>query len=643
MASEKKIVILGAGYAGVHAAKHLHKRFKNDKSVKVTLIDRNPFHTLMTDLHEIAGARVEEDTVKVDLRKVFAGKIVDVVVDEIKEFDFEGQKLISEDNTYEYDYLIMGTGAEPTFFGVPGAQENGFTIWSLEQALTIKKHIIEMFKKARFEKDEAKRREMLTFVVAGAGFTGVEVIGELAEWQRKLCKEYEINPKEVRLVIIEAMPSILPILNENLQGKAARYMKKLGIEVITNTPIVEVGKTKTTLKDGTVIPTRTLIWTAGVQGDSFAAKSGLTPGKRNRVQTNEYMQSIDYENVYVVGDSGYFEEDGERGYPQIVEAAEQTAATAVHNIIADMTNGTKKPFKSNFHGFMVSIGSRYAVANVGGMQLSGFFAMAVKHMVNLYYLFGVGGFMLCWHYLMHEFFHIKEKRSILGGHFSSRAHAFWTFPLRLFVGYKWLEQGITKLPKILEDPSHIFLIPAPPAAEGVSAASGAATSAASGAAPAATSAASGAAQAVADAASAATPAAEGAAQAASQWGEALPVPEFIENIMDWMMNTFFYTADGGYTVLAEIFQAGMVIGEVIVGLCLLAGLFTSLAALISIVMGLMIWTSGMAPLEMLWYLAAGFALIGSGRALGLDYYVMPWLGNWWRNTKFAKKSYLYVE
>ncbi len=363
------------------------------------------------------------------------------------------------------------------------------------------------------------------------------------------------------------------------------------------------------------------------QGDSFAAQSGLTPGKRNRVQTNEYMQSMDYENVYLIGDSGYYEEDGERGYPQIVEAAEQTAATAVHNLSVEISGGEKKPFKSNFHGFMVSIGSKYAVANVGGMQLSGFFAMATKHMVNLYYLVGVGGFMLCWHYLMHEIFHVEEKRSLLGGYFASMTHAFWSVPLRMFVGYKWLEQGWHKLPQILEDPSNIFLIPAAPAADGASSAS--ATAAAS--------------QAV-EAASTATPAAEGAAEAVSQWGEALPVPGFISSIMDWMMNTFFYTADGGFTVLAEIFQAGMVIGEVIVGILLIIGLFTSLSSIVSLVMGIMIWTSGMAPLEMLWYLAAGVALIGgTGKSFGMDYYVMPWLKNWWSNTKFARKSYLYID
>ncbi|MDK2917844.1 MAG: hypothetical protein PWQ37_577 [Candidatus Petromonas sp.] len=646
MANEKNIVILGAGYAGVHAAKLLNKKYKKSDNIKVTLIDKNPFHTLMTDLHEIAGARVETETVQVELKKIFKAKKVDVVIDEIKDIDFKSQKLSSENYTYEYDYLIIGTGAEPTFFGVPGAAENGFTIWSLEDAVKIREHVEKMFRKASFERNPEKRKEMLTFAVAGAGFTGVEVIGELAEWRKKLCREYGIDKKDVRMIIIEAMPNILPILEEGLQAKAARRMKKMDIEVITDSPITEVNKDSISLKDGTRIPTKTLIWTAGVQGNSFVAKLGLTMGKRNRVQTNEYMQSLDYENVYLVGDNGYLEEDGKRGYPQIVEAALQTAETAVHNIVADIEKGDKKPFKSNFHGFMVSIGSRYAVANVGGMKLSGFFAMAVKHMVNLHYLFGVGGFALCWTYMMHEFFHIKEKRSILGGHVSRKSPTFWLLPLRVFVGYKWLEQGLHKLPKILEDPSNIFLIP-PPVKNVASAVKDAAVNAVSSASQAAADGAAKVAQAAADAASSATPAADGAAQAAeaaSQWGEALPVPGFIESIVKWSMETFFYTPDGGFTALAEIFQAAMVVGEIIVGLCLIAGLFTVLASIASVVMGMMIWTSGMAPYEMLWYLAAGIALIGgAGRAFGLDYYVIPVIKNWWKKTRFANKTYLYID
>ncbi len=618
MSNERKIVILGAGYGGVHAAKLLHKKFKKNDDIKITLIDKNPFHTLMTDLHEIAGARMEKEAVQVNLKKIFAGKKVEVITDEIKDVDFQKQKLVSENRVYEYDYLVIGTGAEPAFFGIPGAEEYSLTIWSLEDALKIRKHIESMFDKASREKNPKKRREMLTFTVAGAGFTGVEVIGELAEWRKKLCSEYGIDKDEVKLVIIEALPNILPMLESNLQVKAEKQMKKMGIEVITNTPIVEVKKDAVILKDKTVIPTRTLIWTAGVQGNSFIAKLGLTVGKKNRIQANKYMQSVDYANVYLIGDNGYFEQEEKKGYPQIVESALQTAETAVHNIIADIENTPKKPFKPNYHGFMVSIGSKYAVANVVGMKLSGFFAMALKHMVNLHYLFGVGGFALCMKYLMHEFFDIKENRSILGGHLSNKIPILWLAPLRIFVGYKWLEQGMHKLPKILEDPSNIFLIPAP-VKDTVSSAS----------------------QAAADTASSATPAAEGAV---SQWGQALPVPGFIENIVDWSMQTFFYTPEGGFTVLAQVFQAAMVIGEIIIGLCLIAGLFTALASIASVGMGLMIWGSGMAPLEMLWYLAAGITLIGgAGRAFGLDYYVIPIIKNWWKKTKLANKTYLYIE
>ncbi|QSQ07763.1 NADH dehydrogenase-like protein YjlD [Koleobacter methoxysyntrophicus] len=618
MSNEKKIVILGAGYGGVHAAKLFHKKFKKKDNIKITLIDKNPFHTLMTDLHEIAGARVEKEAVKVNLKGIFAGKKVEVITDEIKDIDFKKKKLISENTVYEYDYLVIGTGAEPAFFGIPGAEEYGLTIWSLEDALKIRKHIEGMFDKASREKNPEKRREMLTFAVAGAGFTGVEVIGELAEWKKKLCSIYGIDKNEVRLFIIEALPNILPMLESDLQAKAAKHMKKMGIEVVTNTPIVEVKKDAVALKDGTVIPTRTLIWTAGVQGNSFAAKLGLTIGKKNRVQANKFMQSVDYSNVYLIGDNGYLEEDGKTGYPQIVESALQTAETAVHNIIADIENAPKKPFKPNYHGFMVSIGSRYAVANVVGIKLSGFFAMAVKHLVNLHYLFGVGGFALCIKYLMHEFFDIKDNRSILGGHLSNKIPILWLLPLRIFVGYKWLGQGIQKLPKILEDPSNIFLIPAP-VKDAVSSAT----------------------QAAADAATSATPAGE---SAVSQWGQALPVPGFIEKIVDWSMQTFFYTPEGGFTVWAQVFQAAMVIGEIVIGLCLIAGLFTTLASIASVGMGLMIWASGMAPLEMLWYLAAGIALIGgAGRAFGLDYYVIPVIKDWWKKNKLAYKTYLFIE
>ena len=133
----KKIVILGAGYAGVHAAKKLAKKYKKNNDVEITLIDKNPFHTLMTELHEVAGGRVPEESVKIELSKIFNRTKVNVVVDYIENVDTDKKIVTTKDGSFDYDYLIVGTGSEPAFFGVPGVKENGFTLWSLEDALKI--------------------------------------------------------------------------------------------------------------------------------------------------------------------------------------------------------------------------------------------------------------------------------------------------------------------------------------------------------------------------------------------------------------------------------------------------------------------------------------------------------------------------
>jgi NADH dehydrogenase len=197
------------------------------------------------------------------------------------------------------------------------------------------------------------------------------------------------------------------------------------------------------------------------RGSDFAAKTELTHGGRGRIQVNEYMQSVDYQNVFAVGDNAFYEEpDGKGGkkpMPQIVEAALQTAETAVHNILASIDKRDKKPFKSNYHGFMVSIGGRYAVANIGGRSLDGFFAIALKHLVNIHYQYGVGGFARIWDYALHEFVYVKEGRSILGGHLSARTPILWLAVLRVYLGVIWLIEGVKKVREGWLDPGKILL------------------------------------------------------------------------------------------------------------------------------------------------------------------------------------------
>ena len=601
----KRIAILGSGYGGVHAAKLLGKAAGKGKDISVLLLDKKPYHTLMTELHEVAGNRVEAESVQIDLREIFSASGVEVVTEEIKGIDFKGQKLQADSGSYEYDYLILDTGAEPAFFGIPGVKENGFSLWSFEDAIMVREHIKDMFDKARAEKDHSKRKSMLTFIVAGAGFTGIETMGELLEWKRQLCREYEVDSKEVSLIVVEAMGSILPILNEELVKKSERYLNKHGVEIMTAAAITEVKKESIVLKDGRELPTRTLIWTCGIQGSDFAAKTELTHGRRGRIQVDEYMQSVEYHNVFAVGDNAYYEEPDEKGekkpLPQIVEAALQTAETAAHNILADIDKKEKKSFKSNYHGIMVSIGSRYAVANIGRTSLFGFSAMALKHMVNIHYQYGVGGFARIWTYVMHEFMHVKEGRSIFGGHLSAKAPTFWLAILRVYLGVIWFIEGVKKINEGWLNPSNNFIVTMPKPSDIPLESTNAVTS---------------------------------ATQVTQYYPE--PLLKQPPQIYQWFTQNFIEPN-------SYLFQVSVVLLEIAIGLALAAGMFTILASLGSIFLCFNFILSAMAGTEILWHIFVAIAMFGgAGRAFGLDYYVIPWLKHWWRRTSLARKTHLYV-
>lgn len=608
----KRIIVLGGGYGGVLTAKKLAKQLKKQSDIRITLIDRRPYHTLLTELHEVAAGRVGEDSVKVDFKKIFAGfRNVDVVMDEIIKIDFNERALHSQSEEYRYDYLVIGTGSKPTFFGIPGAEEHAFTLWSYEDAIRLRERFNEMFRQAVKERDPVVRKELLTFVVVGAGFTGVEMIGELAEYVEELCAEFGVVQEEVNLHVVDMAPKILPILPDKLIKKAERHLqKKLNVQITTGSKISGVKPNAVCLGDDE-IASRTVIWTAGVEGSELVSNADIEQQGRKRIVTNDKLQTVDYPNVYVVGDNIFFIPEGEeRPVPQMVENAEQAAPLIAHNIVADIRNQPKKSYKPAFHGTMVSIGSRYGVANVGMpgrmFPLSGFMAMLVKHLINMLYLSQVAGFNKVYNYMLHQFFHVNNRRSFLGGHFSKRSPNFWLVPLRIFVGVMWFIEGWDKLKQIMDNPSEIFLIPAA-AVDGTSGASE-------------------------------------AWEAAGTAVEALPVPGFIESMVQGSMDLMFYTNDGGYTALAYVFQTGMVLAEVILGAFLVVGLFTAFSSVVTVAMSAMIWASGMASQEILWFVAGGIALIGgSGSTLGLDYYVFPYLKRVWKKVPFVRRWYLFAD
>jgi NADH dehydrogenase len=618
MSETKKIVVLGAGYGGVLTAKKLAKKFKKRDDISITLIDKNPYHTMLTELHEVAANRVPETAVRIELNKIFAGRKVDLVMDYIDNIDFKQKKLEGKNKVYDYDYLVLGTGSKPTFFGCKGAEKHAFTLWSFADAVKIKHHIKNCFIKASEESDVWKRRKLLSFIIIGSGFTGVEMAGELGEWVNRLSEDYGIDRAEVKIYNMDLLKKILPILDDSLIDKTCKRLRKLGVEILTESNITEVKEDRVVINDERDIEANTIIWTAGIEGSDVLQNSdSIETIARGRVETDEYLRAKGKQDVFVVGDNIFFIPEGEeKPVPQMVENAEHSSALVAKNLTATIKEKELKPYNPKFHGVMVSVGGRYAVAQVGNpkkpLKFSGWIAMFIKHFINVIYFIQIAGFHKPWNYLIDEFFHVPDKRSFLGGHFAKRSPNFWLLPLRIFIGWKWLEEGLAKVGDVIKDPSNIFLIPAK----------------------------------VTDAATSASGdwAAEGeaAAETASQWGEALSVPEWIQGIVDWGMDLVFYTPEGDFTVMATIFQTAMVFAEIIFGVLLILGMFTAFSSIATVVMGVMIWSSGMAPLEMLWYLVGGIALIGgSGSTFGVDYYLLPWLKKNWKNIKWVKKWYLY--
>ncbi|HHY46179.1 MAG TPA: FAD-dependent oxidoreductase [Firmicutes bacterium] len=439
-----RIVVVGGGYAGVHACQRLAKALGQKSGVEITLINPGPSHTLLTDLHEVAGNRIPPEGVEVSIRKVFAGKAVNFVEDRIVRIDPQKQILYSESHEYPYDYVILACGSEPAYYNIPGMKENALSLWSLKDAERIRRHVREMFRLAASEKDAVKRQELLTFVVGGGGFTGVEMIGELADWVPDLCGEYGLSEFDVNLILIEALPTILPNLRRSLAERARRYMRARGITVLTNSPIVEVTPEEVSLKSGTKIRTRTVIWTGGVQTNHEVQEFGFKCHKRGRVRVNEFLQVEGYSNIYAVGDNACFmTHTGE--LPALVEAGLQGGACAAENIARQVKGEKPREFRPKLHGVMVSIGAGYAVADIAGIPLWGLPAVAMKHLVNLHYLFGVGGMWLVNRYLRLEFLNERGTLAPVFKHLTVKTSVVWLVILRLFLGYQWLVSGIHKV------------------------------------------------------------------------------------------------------------------------------------------------------------------------------------------------------
>lgn len=652
----KKVVIVGAGYSGILAAKKLAKNFKKDKNVSITIVDRNPFSTMLTELHEVAACRVDEASIRMDLKRIFAGRKVEVKLDNIERVDFENKVVIGSHESYEYDYVVIAAGSKPTYFGIEGAQENTYTLWSYDDAVKLRDRIHDVFVRASQEPDLNKRRQLLTFYVVGAGLTGVEMMGELAEYAPILCDKFGLTMKDVTLVEVDALPGAVTTLPEKPRKKIEKRLRKLGVTLKFNTKVIKVTDSSITLDtNGTIEenPVHTVIWTAGIQSADLTADSGdkLEALQRGgRIETDMYLRAKGSEDVFVAGDNAYYVLEGQTtALPQMVENAEQSGKLIAQNITASI-RGSKKltPYKPAFHGTMVCIGGRWgtATAKFGKVQFNmpSFFAMFAKHFMNCVYFMQVLGWNKVFSYLKHEIFTIRNKRSFVGGHFSNRTPSFLLMPIRVWLGMVWLFEGVKKITEGWLDFE---------AGPKLATFFGGATSWFNGI------------LGIADANAGATGDAVAGAtgEAAASAGEILLHLNFfnfiqpmfvsgtaladakLENLaikldfslMNWFVDNVILSSDG----MQFFMQAMVVVMEILIGLALIAGLFTTIAAGMSVILQVMfLMTTGL-YLSNFWMFVAGIAVLFAGNTLGLDYWVSPKLKSLWKRIPFIKKWYLY--
>ncbi|EZH66080.1 NADH dehydrogenase [Bacillaceae bacterium JMAK1] len=397
MAKKPQIVILGAGYGGMIAATKLQKKLGSGEA-HVTLVSKHKYHYQTTWLHEPAAGTMHHDDARIEIDKVLNSNRANFVQDTVTSINKDEKKVIlKEGGELAYDYLIIGVGATAETFGVEGVFENAYHKWTIDGVRELKDHIEFQFSKYRNE--TVHKDEDLTFVVAGAGFTGIEFIGELSERVPKLCEHYDVPREKVKMYVIEAAPSALPGFDPELVEYAMNLLENRGVEFKINTPIAEVKENLVVLKDGEEIPASTIIWATGVRGNKLIEESGFE-AMRGRVKVDADLRAPGEEDVFIIGDCALIiNEETERPFPPTAQIAMQQGATAAENVMALIRGGTTTNLKPEILGTLASLGGKEAMGTVNvsflkGRKLYGRSAYFMKHMSDNRYLMKLGGPLL---------------------------------------------------------------------------------------------------------------------------------------------------------------------------------------------------------------------------------------------------------
>jgi len=413
MTQHPHIVIVGAGFGRLRAARAL-----KHADVRITVIDRRNYHLCQPLLYEVATAGLSPNDIAYPIRAVLRRqKNSRVFLAEVVAIDTKRRKVVLQDGEVEYDYLILATGAGHSYFGHPEWEAYAPGLKTIEDALEIRRRILLAFEMAERETDEERRRALLTYVIIGGGPTGVELAGAIAEIAYTVMVQdfRSIRPQDARIILVEAGPRILPFMPESLSLKAEGALKRLGVEIVKDSPVTSV-RQGMVMAGTQTIHAGTVLWAAGVEPSPLARSLGVPLDDVGRVPVNPDLSIPGHPEVFVIGDLAAFVDETGKPLPGLAAVAVQQGRQVARNILRTCNGLPSEPFHYVDLGTMATIGRAAAVVNFNWVMLSGFVAWVIWIFVHILLLIGFRNrfvvlFDWAWSYLSFQ----RSARLITGG------------------------------------------------------------------------------------------------------------------------------------------------------------------------------------------------------------------------------------
>ncbi len=381
----KKVVIVGAGFAGLNAA----RRLRNVGDLDVTVIDRENHHLFQPLLYQVAMAALSPAEIAAPIRSLLSGGNARVIQAAAERIDVEGRRVITDAGEYAYDYLLVACGAQHAYFGHEEWEVNAPGLKTLPQATEIRRRVLEAFEAAERESDANARRRYLTFVVVGGGPTGVELAGAIGEMSRyTLAKDFRtIDPRQTRIILVEAGDRILTSFDQKLAARAMRDLESLGVQVWTSSRVTNI------TQEGVVVGSEhvasaTVLWAAGVRAADVGRTLGTAVDNAGRVVVKEDLSIPDHPEVFVAGDMAHRLGTDGKPLPGVALVAMQQGIYVAKMIRNDLAGRPRVPFQYRDLGQLATIGRSRAICELFGIRLSGWIAWWVWLIVHIYRLSG---------------------------------------------------------------------------------------------------------------------------------------------------------------------------------------------------------------------------------------------------------------